>query len=149
MKNTGLPAPLGDEQRKALEWLLKRNPNPLEEDQVKGLLQRHLESKHWQVSVKPGQTKGTDVEATNATARWVIEVKGWGNGSEQQQGNNFLAALGELLQRMERDDAKYSLAFPDIPRYRRLWDRIPSFAKRRTGISCLFVDKEGRVVEVR
>ncbi|MGD0696493.1 MAG: hypothetical protein ABSB82_16855 [Terriglobia bacterium] len=138
-----------DEQSKALECLLKRNPNPLEEDTVKELLQRHLESQHWQVTVKRGQTKGIDVEAKKASERWVIEAKGWGKGSEQQQGNYFLTALGELLQRMERDDTKYSLAFPDIPRYRALWDRLPSFAKRRTGISCLFVDSEAQVVEVQ
>ena len=136
------------EKRKALEWVLKRNPNPLEEDEVKDILQRHLESQDWEVKVRRGQTKGIDVEATRSTEHWVIEAKGWASGKEQQQGNYFLAALGEVLQRMERDDVKYSLAFPDIPRYRALWDRIPRLAKHRTGVSCLFVDKAGQVVEV-
>ena len=83
-----------DEQSKALERLIKRYPNPLEEDKVKDLLQRHLESQHWQVTVRRGQTKGIDVEATKASERWVIEAKGWANGSDQQQGNYFLNALG-------------------------------------------------------
>ena len=137
-----------DEEQKAIEWVLKRNPNPLEEDEVKDILQRHLQSQRWQVKIRRGQTKGIDVEATKSSERWVIEAKGWGSGREQQQGNYFLVALGELLQRMERDDAKHSLAFPDIPRYRALWDRIPRLAKQRTGISCLFVGTAGQVVEV-
>ena len=139
--------PLTQDQKNALQELLKRNPNPLEEDQVKQLLQQYLESRGWQVKVKWGQTKGIDIEATNATAHWIIEAKGWARGWEPQQGNYFTTAIGELLQRMEFDDAKYSLAFPDIPRYRGLWERFPSLAKRRTGMSCLFVDKQGGIVE--
>jgi hypothetical protein len=72
--------PLTQEQEKALRELLERNTNPLEEDQVKQLLQRHLESHGWQVKVKWGQTKGIDIEATNATAHWIIEAKGWARG---------------------------------------------------------------------
>lgn len=138
---------MDEQQRKAFERLLKRNPNPLEEDEVKELIRRDLQSRGWQVKVKPGRAQGIDIEATNGTERWVIEAKGWGAGSEQQQGNYFLGAVGELLQRMDRDDIKYSVAFPDIPRYRGLWDRFPALAKCRTRITCLFVGKDGGIVE--
>jgi hypothetical protein len=140
---------MSESQKKALEKLLKRNPHPLEEDQVKELLRRYLESQNWKVEIKMGKTRGIDIDARKGTARWIIEAKGWGGGSEQQQGNYFWTAVAEILQRMTLDDAEYSLAFPDIPRYQGLWDRFPNIAKRRTGISCLFVNKEGAVIESR
>jgi hypothetical protein len=138
---------LTEDQKKAFRKFLEKNPNRLEEDEVKELLRRHLESNGWQADVKRGKTRGIDIEATKGTARWIIEAKGWANGSEQQQGEYFKDVLGELLQRMRVDDAKYSVAFPDLPRYRRLWEQFPDLAKRRTGISCLFVDEQGGVVE--
>jgi hypothetical protein len=137
-----------EDQEQLLQKLLKRNPNPLGEDQVKQILQQHLESHGWQVKVMYGCAQGIDIEATNATTHWIIEVKGWAGGGEQQQGNYFLCAIAELLQRMTHDDAKYSLAFPDLPRYRGLWERLPILAKRRTQMSCLFVDKQGRICEL-
>jgi hypothetical protein len=137
------------DQQASLEKLLKRNPNPLEEDDVKRLLQSDLESRGRRVKVKYGRERGSDVDAQNGSAHWIIEAKGWGRGVEQQQGNYFLCALAELLQRMRLDEAKYSIAFPDLPRYRGLWERLPDAAKRRTGISCLFVSKDGSVVELQ
>ncbi len=62
--------------------------------------------------------------------------------------NYFLGVLGELLQRMTDPAAKYSIALPDLPQFRRLWDRLPELAKQRTGISALFVSESGRVDEV-
>ena len=53
--------------------------------------------------------------------------------------NYFLAVLGETLQRMDDRDARYSIAFPDMPQYRRLWGRLPELAKRRTRITALLV----------
>ncbi len=138
---------MNERQKEVLEKLLGRHPNPLEEDEVKDLLRKHLESRGWQVKVKAARVHGIDVEATNGTERWIIEAKGWAGGSEQQQGNYFLNALGEALQRMEEEHVKYSVAFPDIPRYRGLWERLPALAKRRTGVTCLFVTKEGDVVQ--
>lgn len=62
--------------------------------------------------------------------------------------NYFLGVLGELLQRMSDPEAKYSIALPDLPQFRRLWDRLPAQAKGRTGISALFVNDSGRIEEV-
>jgi hypothetical protein len=44
----------------------------------------------------------------------IIEAKGEVR-SDQQQGNNFLNALGELLQRMDDPEAAYALALPANP----------------------------------
>jgi hypothetical protein len=136
-----------EDQAESLRQFRKRNPSALEEDEVKAFLQRWLESDGWQVDVKWGKTRGTDIDATKGRARWIIEAKGWAGGSPQQQGNYFLQAVCEILQRMSIADAKYSLALPDIPRYRGLWERFPNIAKRRMGISCLFVGEQGRVTE--
>jgi len=62
--------------------------------------------------------------------------------------NYFLSILGELLQRMDDPDARYSIALPDMKQFRRLWQRLPDLAKSRTEISALFVDGSGRVEEV-
>ena len=138
---------MNEQEKKSVERLLRRNPNPLEEDRVKELLRIHLESEGWNVKVKWGKAQGVDIVATKAAGRWVIEAKGWAGGSEQQQGNYFLQAVCELLQRMDREETKYSLAFPELPRFRGLWERFPLLAKRRTAISCLFVAEDGKVVE--
>ncbi len=148
IKSSKMGALVSEEERKLLERLRKRNPNPLEEDEVKDLLQKHLEGRGWRVEeVKWGQEPGIDVLATRSGQRWIIEAKGWADGKEPQQGNYFGSALSELLQRMDDEKARYSLAFPDLPRYRGLWDRLPALAKRRAGIDCLFVDISGNVIE--
>ena len=62
--------------------------------------------------------------------------------------NYFLAILGETLQRMSNEDSAYSIALPDMPQYRRLWDRLPTLAKRRTDISIILVSHNGRVIHL-
>jgi hypothetical protein len=62
--------------------------------------------------------------------------------------NYFLAVLGQLLQRMDDPGAKYSIALPDLPQFRRLWDSLPPLAKKRTEISAVFVAASGQVQEV-
>jgi hypothetical protein len=61
--------------------------------------------------------------------------------------NYFLAILGELLQRMDDEATKYSIALPDLPQFRGLWDGLPTLAKTRTGITALFVSQDGSVIE--
>ena len=46
---------------------------------------------------------------------------------------------------MSIDEARYSIAMPDIQQLRRLCDRLPALARRRTQISALFVSVDGRV----
>lgn len=59
--------------------------------------------------------------------------------------NYFLAVLGETLQRMDDPNAKYSVALPDLQQFQRLWNKIPKLAKKRTGISVLFIDEKGKI----
>jgi hypothetical protein len=59
--------------------------------------------------------------------------------------NYFLAILGETLQRMNDPETDYSIALPDLKQFRNLWERLPALAKQRTGISILFVDRNGNI----
>jgi hypothetical protein len=119
----------------------------LSEDDVKRKLQAWLESTGWKVAVAWGRTQGIDIDARQSDRRWIIEAKGRGS-RDPMRVNYFLGALGELLQRTSDPEAKYSIALPDLPQFRRLWERLPDLAKRRTGFSALFVDDSGRVEEV-
>jgi len=89
-----------------------------------------------------------DYADTRAGRRWLIEVKGEG-AHAQARANYFDAVLGQLLKGMTDPDASYSLALPDLPQFRALWDRLPAVAKARTGISALFVRRDGAVIEGR
>ena len=115
-------------------------PDFIAEDDVKRTLQKWLEASGWAVKVVFGKGRGIDIEATRGPRRWVIEAKGQGSLSAMRV-NFFLGALGELLQRMSDPQARYSIAMPDLPQYRRLWERVPRLAKERTGVSALFVTR--------
>jgi len=119
----------------------------LSEDEIKRKLQTWLEASGWEVSVIWGRGPGIDVDAKRNGQRWIIEVKGCGSLNPMRV-NYFLSVLGELLQRMDDPDARYSLALPDMKQFPKLWQRLPQLAKSRTTISALFVDPLGKVEEV-
>ena len=118
----------------------------LSEDEIKRKLQTWLEASGWEVLVIWGRGPGIDLDARRNGQRWIIEAKGCGSLNPMRV-NYFLSVLGELLQRMEDPDARYSVAFPDMKQFRRLWQRLPQVAKLRTTISALFVDASGKVEE--
>lgn len=125
----------------------KSTSDILSEDDVKRYLEKWLVGEGWQVQVAWGRSQGIDIEAHQGTKHWVIEVKS-GGSLQPMRVNYFLGALGELLQRMDNPEASYSIAFPDMQQFRRLWERLPALAKNRMGISALFVDKNGNVVHM-
>jgi hypothetical protein len=61
--------------------------------------------------------------------------------------NYFIGILGEILQRMDDPNAKYSIALPDMKQFRGLWERLPHVAKERIQITALFIDPQGAVTE--
>jgi hypothetical protein len=130
---------------KATETAVTDGPS---EDDVKRGVDAWLRAAGWHVDIKWGHDRGIDIDATRDGRRWIIEAKGCGS-RDQMRVNYFLSMLGELLQRMSDANARYSIALPDMPQFRRLWDRLPLLAKSRTEISVLFVDAGGRVEEVR
>lgn len=122
--------------------------DPFSEDEIKHNLNAWLVSQGWRPKIVWGNARGIDINATKNGQRWIIEAKGRGS-RDQMRVNYFLAVLGEILQRMSDPVAKYSIAFPDLQQFRNLWDHLPSMAKTRTGITAIFVDPEGNVVEVK
>lgn len=118
----------------------------LQEDAIKLALKRWLEANGWHTTIAPGKARGIDIVATRNHSRWVIEVKGIGTRSAMRV-NYFIGILGEILQRMDDPNAKYSIALPDVSQFRGLWERLLHVAKQRTKITALFVDDEGAVTE--
>lgn len=114
------------------------------EDLVKRHLKTWLEKEGWTVKVAWAKTRGVDIEATRSGKRWLIEVKGIGS-LQPMRVNYFIGMLGETLQRMDDPSAAYSIALPDHPQYRGLWNRLPELAKKRTQITMLFVASDGSV----
>jgi hypothetical protein len=121
-----------------------RSAGDLTEDEVKETLARRLRSDGWVVEVHPGKEHGVDIEARRAPETWRIEVKGPGTRAAMRV-NYFLSALGEILQRMDDPAARYSVAFPDMEQFKSLWDRLPPLARKRTGVTALFVGADGTV----
>ena len=62
--------------------------------------------------------------------------------------NYFLAILGETLQRMEDPAARYNIALPGLCQFKGLWMRLPALAKKRLGVTVLFVSPDGTVEEL-
>ena len=122
------------------------HPAILSEDDVKRSIATWLETSGWTINVKWGHERGIDIEAVRDKERWIIEAKGSGSLNPMRV-NYFLMILGETLQRMDDEDAKYSIALPDLEQYRRLWSRLPHLAKARTRISMIFVAPDGQVRE--
>lgn len=112
------------------------------------ILKRHLktwlEDQGWKVKVAWAKTRGVGVEATKAGKRWIIQVKDIGS-LQPMRVNYFIGMLGETLQRMDDPHAAYSIALPEHPQFRGLWNRLPELAKNRTQITMLFVAPNGRV----
>lgn len=124
-----------------------KHADGLSEDILKKHLQSWLEQQGWETSVAWGKKPGVDILGTKNGNFWAIEVKGIGSRNAMRV-NYFLAILGETLQRMKDENAKYSIALPDIQQYRNLWSRLPVLAKKRTGITMLFIDHTGHICEV-
>jgi hypothetical protein len=117
------------------------------EDQVKAALETTLKSNGWSVKIAWGRQRGIDIEAERTGERWIIECKGEGSLAPMQN-NYFVSVIGELMQRMSDPHAKHSIAFPDRPKFRRLWVELPTTVKERLRLSALFVSNEGTVVEL-
>jgi hypothetical protein len=98
---------------------LKMNNEQLQEESVKEILNKWLQSKGWKTELARGHQHGIDINATTDDKRWVIEVKGCGSRNAMRV-NYFLAILGEILQRMDDPNARYSIALPNIQQFRKL-----------------------------
>ncbi len=99
------------------------------------------------VEEKPGHIHGSDICARKGEMTRIIEIKGEGS-SRPMYNNFFLLVLGEILQRMDDPNLKYSVAFPDHEKYRRLWNELPRLANERTKITAIFTMENDQIDEV-
>lgn len=110
----------------------------LTEDEVKTAVSDHLSEQGYRVQVAWGRTRGVDIDARRPGDRLLLEAKG-AVTLQPQQVNYFLGAIGELVQRMEDEQARYGLALPDNLQYRGLVRRLPAVARRHVVQVVLFV----------
>src|SRR5439155_26709943 len=76
-------------------------PHLLGEDEVKRAVRSYLKSLGYtQVRIKWGRAHGPDVRAKGPAGSLVLEAKGDAS-SQQHKTNNFVYALGQLVQRMD------------------------------------------------
>ena len=112
------------------------------EDDVKMAVKAHLEEQGFGVAVAWGRERGVDIDARHLDGRrYMIEAKG-GLASDQQQGNYFLGAIGELVQRMAEPEVQYALALPANRRYRGLVNRLHRHAWERLGLVVFWVQRD-------
>jgi|GEM_PF-974338 len=76
---------------------------------------------------------------TNET--WHIEAK----GKTAQIGLDFRTCLGQLVQRMDVEHARYGIAIPDLPAYRRQTAQLSGWVVEKLGLHWLFVSRDGTV----
>jgi hypothetical protein len=125
---------------------MKKNADDISEKRIKHILETYLASRGWKTEIAWNVNRGIDIEANRGPERWIIEVKG-SCPYNPVYVNYFLSVLGEILQRMDDPECKYSIALPDIEQFHRLWERLPALAKNRTEITALFVNLTGEVTE--
>ncbi len=124
-----------------------RQTTPIGEDEIKRAVKQYLEQRGWRVDIAWGRDRGIDIQAFAGNNRLILEAKGEAS-TPQQEGNYFLGAVGELVQRTADPEGTYGLALPDNARYRGLVARLPSLARERVLHVVLFVSRsaEGLLV---
>jgi hypothetical protein len=123
-------------------------PTLLTENQIKRAVREYLIAQGYRVHVAWGHTRQVDIHAERDGERLLLEAKGQVE-RRPQQSNDFLGALGELLQRMTDPDATYGLALPDHPSYRALVARLPELIWGRLNLVVYFVSGSGDSLTVR
>ncbi len=117
------------------------------EDDVKDAVKSALERMSYDVKVRWGQKHGIDIEATLGSAKILIEAAGEGS-SRQHLGNNFLRALGEILQRMADDTLSYGIALPAHKSYIELVLKLPDRVRQLLKLDFYFVRPADNILEV-
>lgn len=72
---------------------------------------------------------------------WHIEVK----GKTSQPGLDFRTCLGQLVQRMTKDNINYAIAVPRIKQYERLIEETSILAVSKLNLHWIFVGPDGSV----
>ena len=116
----------------------------LPENKIKQVLKRHLVTQGWNPGIVRKTHRGFVIIATRGDERWIISIKGEESPNFVE---SFVIALGSSLFTMEDAKTKHSVALPDTMPFRNLWHRLPFLAKKRAGITAIFVNKDNKLIE--
>jgi hypothetical protein len=126
--------------------IIMKNTGHLPEKKMKYILEEYLSSQGWEREFSSFDNHDIDLEVRRGEEKWRIEIKSAFTLTHEII-NSFVSVLGQVLQRMDDQHYKYSIALPDTKPFRRLWERLPRLAKSRIGITALFVSESGGVEE--
>jgi hypothetical protein len=131
--------------------LISQEPNresfeKLSDRKMKLFLEQFLIFQGWSLEIDRSSKNKMDIEARRGVERWHIHIKGV-DFQAFEPIDLFLSALGDILMRMDSPEDKYSIAVPNSGSLHKLWKRLPSLVKKRTGITALFVSPSGFVKE--
>ena len=118
----------------------------LSEKLIRQNLENYLTERGWEIEDIRSTNRGIDLNARMHVIRWTIRANCF-QLSREGIVVSFVSAIGEIVQRMNDPNRRYSIVLPDIPPFRRLWDRLPDTAKERIQITALFVQSTGNIIE--
>ncbi|MBN1189079.1 MAG: hypothetical protein JXA46_04940 [Dehalococcoidales bacterium] len=122
------------------------NMEGLSERKMRLFLKNYLADQGWNLNASNIPDSPIDIEARSGRRKWIIKLTGR-SFHQSDPVVPFVVVLGEILQRMDDPNDKYSIALQDTQPFFRLWKRLPLLAKQRSGITALFVNPAGLVRE--
>lgn len=129
-----------------------KNDGFLPERNIKHILYSYLKLNGWNYELIEPINREAYIVANRHAERWAIGIKGSESFNKSFSTksiiDSFNSILGAVLQMMDDQNSKYSVALSDTKPFRVLWDKLPVLVKDRTGITALFVNQCGLVEEI-
>ena len=117
------------------------------EEEVINCIVTWLQNDGWGIHINIGHAQGPDIVALRNNEKWIIEAKGEGVHAQANR-NNFLALLGTIVLGISDERVKYSIALPNIPKFRNLLNGVSELVRQRTGLTILLVSPECGIEEL-
>lgn len=108
-----------------------------------GFIQKAIEEYFKSQGFKMLNEKYTDMVCIHPETgmKWSVEAK----GETKAIGLDFRTCLGQLLQRMSTEEARYGVAVPDMPAYRQQTDQVQPWVRKALNLHWLFVSEDGSI----
>jgi hypothetical protein len=108
-----------------------------------GFVQRAIEEYFIKLGYNQIKHSYTDLVCIkpNTEDKWVIEAK----GLTEDVGLDFKTGLGQIVQRMDSQDAKYAIAVPSIDKFINQCRIIRPWVRKLLQLYWLFVDEDGQI----
>jgi len=123
--------------------------NIFREKDVQNILVKYLKEKNYNVKEEHQVSSGIiDIVADKDDELIVIEVKGEDKGGYTSAEMNFQMGLGQIMSRMTSKSAKYMLAFPLTPNFKKVLKKYKkTFAFEKLGLNFYLVKPDDSVME--